>query len=155
MEPAQVDKDVDQGVVVSNGLSVAELGALNPQGNGLTVDAFSGGPLFVDLLVDFTIPVNLIAQAGTDAGRDSRGTTALGPLLVYDGADLACFFWEEQGADVPATLVGDEGGLGPEGVPERHRQSGLAQRQASLIEGELVTPRLAKGTAAKAFSQAA
>ena len=45
---AQVDQDVGEGILVGDGLGVAQLGALDAEFDGLAVDAFGGGALFVD-----------------------------------------------------------------------------------------------------------
>jgi hypothetical protein len=45
MEPlkhAQINESVDQGVEVSDGLAISQMGTLNPQGFSLAVDPFSG-----------------------------------------------------------------------------------------------------------------
>ena len=51
LQEAQVDQDVDQGVEVSDGGAVADVRALDAEGDGLAVDAFDGGALVVDVLV--------------------------------------------------------------------------------------------------------
>src|SRR6266496_6138035 len=48
LEGASIDDEVGQGVEAVNGVSVADLGALNAEGGGLAVDAFGGGPLAID-----------------------------------------------------------------------------------------------------------
>ena len=54
---AQVDQDVDQGVLVEDGLSIADLGPLDAEFLGPGVDAFGGHTLLVDIIVAVDQPV--------------------------------------------------------------------------------------------------
>ena len=54
---AQVDHDVDQGVLVEDGLSIADLGPLDAEFLGPGVDAFGGHTLLVDIIVAVDQPV--------------------------------------------------------------------------------------------------
>ena len=48
LQGTQVDQDVDEGVLVGDGLTVAQLGTFDVQFEGLAVDALCGGALLVD-----------------------------------------------------------------------------------------------------------
>jgi hypothetical protein len=61
LKGVQVDQDVGQRVGVGNRLTVAQLGSLDAEIDGLTVDAFGGGALLENGLIGFTVPVELIA----------------------------------------------------------------------------------------------
>ena len=89
MQAAQIDEGVDQGVEVSDGLPVAEMRALNAQGDGLTVDAFAGGALAVGLPIGVAAAVELVADASADAGGHGGRAAPFGPVLVVDGTDGA------------------------------------------------------------------
>jgi len=128
LQGTKVDQDVNEGVEVSDSLTVAEFGSLDAQSNGLRIDAFGGSTLIVDLFVDVTVPVELITKASADRGRHSGVTTALGPLLVVNGTGLSRLFRKEQGTSVSAAFVLDASGLGPENVFEGHGQAGLTER---------------------------
>lgn len=153
MQGAQVEEDVDQRVLVGNGLPVAQFGALDAQFDGLAVDAFVRRALLVDLLVSFSLAVELVADASANAGGDGGGAADLGPAFVVDGAMLTRLFGEEQGADVAPAWVVDEGCFGPEGVPERHRQPGFAQGRAVFVKGELVAAAFGEGDGGEAAVQ--
>ena len=94
LQGTQVDQDVDEGVLVGDGLTVAQLGAFDVQFEGLAVDALCGGALFVDGFEQVTFAVELVtdaaamaaAIAGSDAGGHSDQTPSLIPILVVDGA---------------------------------------------------------------------
>lgn len=94
MEGAQVDQDVNQAVLIGDGLKITNFGTFDPQSFGLTVDPFVSSPLLVDLFVKLTVPVKLIPDAGADAGGQGRDTAAFGPLLVLKGAGLIGLFGE-------------------------------------------------------------
>ena len=126
MQGAQVDQDVYEGVLIGDRLSVAQLGVLDTQRDGLTVDALGSSALFVNLFVSLAVSVKLVPDAGADAGRDG-GDATLGPVFVLDGAGLTGGLREQQRADVAAALVLEKRDFGDEGVLERHRQTGLAQ----------------------------
>ena len=134
LEGVQVYQHVDQSIVIGDGCATAQPGTLNTQGDSLAVDALGGGTLLVDFLVGDTVAVELVADAGADAGRQRRGAAPFGPVLVVDGADAIGDFREPQGAEVAATLVLEAGGATGEGMSEGHRQPGLAQGQALSVE---------------------
>jgi len=89
MKGAQVNQNINQSILVSDGLSIAEFGAFDTEFLGLGIDAFSGGALFVDLFVRFTVAVKLVADASADTGGEGRNASAFGPLFVLNGAVLS------------------------------------------------------------------
>ena len=117
LEGVQIDQNVSQGIVIGDGKAIAEFGALDPKMNRLAVDAFGGSALFVDRFVFFTLAIQLIAQASTRAGCQSGDAAALRPLGMLDRAGFTRTDWMEQRTDKPATLMGNERRLAPEGIP--------------------------------------
>ena len=72
MQGAQVDQHVDEGILVGDGLAVAQPGPLDTEFLGLGVDALGGRTLVVDGLVDVAIAVDLVADARADtSGKGS------------------------------------------------------------------------------------
>jgi len=61
----EIDEDVDQGVVVGNGLAVAEFGTFDSEGFGLGIDRFAGGTLDIELLAGIRVAIKLVAKATT------------------------------------------------------------------------------------------
>ena len=57
---SKVVEDVDQGVLVGDGLSIADLGPLDAEFLGPGVDACGGHTLLVDVLVDFIVAVDRV-----------------------------------------------------------------------------------------------
>jgi len=110
-EEAQVDERVDQGVAVGDGLTIAQMRALDAKGYGLAVDAFGGRALAIGVFVSRTLSIQGIAEPGTDAGGHHRGAATLGPAFVIDraGSTVGCVFSLKR-ADVLAALVFNEGG---------------------------------------------
>ena len=86
VQGAEVEQDVNQGVLIGDCLLVAESGALNPQSFGQGIDALGSSPLLIDLLVEVAVPIELIADTSAGAGGQLGDATALSPLLVIDGA---------------------------------------------------------------------
>ncbi len=120
-QQAQVDEQVDQGVLVGNGCAVTQMRALDAQIHGLTVDAFGGGTLAIDFLIGLALPIQGVAQAGADTGGQVGRTATLRPVAVIEGAGLSGGMWEEQGAGILAALVFDDGaGAVGKGQLERH-----------------------------------
>ena len=109
MQGPQVDQDVDQGVLVGDGLAVAQPGALDAEFLGLGVDALGGGALLVDFFEDGVVAVELVADACANAGGQG-GDAALGPVLMIDGTGFAGRLREDQGAGIAAALVLEAGG---------------------------------------------
>ncbi len=149
-EGAQVNQHVEQGVVVSNGRTIAQFRALDARGDGLTVDALRGSTLLVGLFVDVAVTVELVADTSADAGGERRGAAALGPLFVIDRASLARFLREKQWADVTGALVFNEASTRNILVLEWHGQASLADGQALFIEGEFVATALGEGDGGEA-----
>ena len=133
MQSAQVDQHVNERVLVRDGLTIAQPGALNAQRLGLGVDALGGRTLLVDILVDRALAVELMANARPDAGGQ-RGDAAFGPVLVLDRTGFTGWLWEDQGAGIADAFVFDAGGLAGEGEFEGHSQPGRTQGQALGIE---------------------
>ena len=134
VQGTKIDQNIDEGVLIGYGPTIAQSGALNTQFFGLGVDALGSSALLVDSLEEGTVAVELIADASADAGGKSGSTAAFGPVLVTNRADAGRDFREAQGTDVTAALVLEEGGTTSVGVSEGHRQSCFAQRQALGIE---------------------
>ena len=82
----EIDDDIDERILIGNGLAVAEVRTLNAQIDGLRVDAFGGGSLLVDLLILRALTIQLIAQASPDADGQGADTAAFGPIFVGDWA---------------------------------------------------------------------
>ena len=70
LQRAKVDQGVDQCVEVGDGRAIAQLGALDAEVDGLSIDALGGGALFVDLLVGLTVAVKLVTDACANAGGE-------------------------------------------------------------------------------------
>jgi hypothetical protein len=51
VQKAKIDEQVNECVLVGDGCAVAEVGALDAEGGGLSVDALDGGALVVDEFV--------------------------------------------------------------------------------------------------------
>ena len=119
MQGTQVDQHVDERILVGDGLTVTQPGALDAQFFSLGVDALGGGALLVDVLVDGTVAVDLVADASPDAGGQG-GDAALGPFLVLDGARFAGGLGKDEGTGVAAALVFDAGRATDVGVLEGH-----------------------------------
>ena len=88
LQKTEIDQRIDQGVDVGDGVAIAEHRAFNAKGNCLTIDSFGGGALVVNFFVDLALPVERIAEAGTNAGRHGNRTTALASAWVVNGARL-------------------------------------------------------------------
>ncbi len=116
LEGMQVYQHVDQGIVIGDGCAVAQLGTLDTQNHGLTIESLTGGALLVDVLVDGAVTVELIPDASADAGGKSGRTAAFGPVLVTNRAGAGRDFREAQRADVAATFVFEAGGATGKGV---------------------------------------
>ena len=133
VQGTQGEQDVDEGVLVGDGLAVAQPGALDAEFLGLGVDALGGGALLVDVLVDVAVAVDQVADARADAGGHG-GDAALGPFLVLGRTGSAGWLREEQRASVAAAFVFDAGSATDVGVLEGHSQPGLAQWPAPVIK---------------------
>jgi len=97
------------------------MGALNAKGHGLRVDAFDGGALAKDLLVQVAVAVESITQARADTGGHQGGTAAAFPVGVMNGAGALDRQGELEWADIFAALMFDDtGGAVGVGKLERH-----------------------------------
>jgi hypothetical protein len=76
VQSTEGDQHVDARVLIGDGVAVAQLGPLDTQLDSLGVDALGGGALLVDLLLDRTFAVELMAGASADAGGQG-GNAAL------------------------------------------------------------------------------
>jgi len=68
LEGVQVNQDISQGVVISDGSSIAQFGSLYAERHSLTVDSLGSGALFVNGFVFLAVPVKLITQARAGTG---------------------------------------------------------------------------------------
>jgi len=134
VQGTEIDQNIDEGVLIGDGPTIAQSGALNTQCFGLGVDTLGGSALLVDFLEEGTIAVELIADASADAGGESGSTATIGPSLVIHGADASRDFRVAQRTDVTPALVLEEGGTTSVGVSEGHRETCVAQGQALGIE---------------------
>ncbi len=81
-----VDREIDQRVEGANGADVARFGSLDAQVLGLAVDAFTGGALVVDDLVEGTLAIQGDAHQPTSFLVDVLDTAFLfAKLLVVAG----------------------------------------------------------------------
>src|SRR6266571_8454504 len=91
-----IGDEVDQGVAIADGLLVTQLGSLNAEAFGLTVDAFSRGPLPVESLVEGGSAVERHTHLGALFAVEVFDTArAFEKLLVVTG--LASGLRKEQG----------------------------------------------------------
>ena len=71
----QIDENINEGIVVGDGLFVTKLGAFDTQSERLGVDAFVGGALFIEQFVCLRIPVELVTDTGPDGGGHGGNAT--------------------------------------------------------------------------------
>ncbi len=103
-ERFSVDRDVDQGIEVTDRVDVTRFGPLNAEIFGLAVDAFTGGSLLIDSLVEGAIPIQSDAHESARLDVDVLDAAlAKGLLLMWTG--LARPSWIEQGAAVALGAV--------------------------------------------------
>jgi hypothetical protein len=135
MQGAQVDNHVDQGVLVGDGVGVAQVRRLDAEGKGLAVDSFSCAALVVELLVGDTLSVQLVADASADTGGNGGEAALLVPVGMVDGAVFTGRRRMEVWTAMPSHLVGDETVRRLlEGVEQGHGEAGSTQREAISIE---------------------
>ena len=65
---AQIDQDIDKGVLIGDGTLVAQVWPLNAEGNGLAVNPFHGAALIIEALKGNTLAVKFMASTGPDTG---------------------------------------------------------------------------------------
>jgi len=103
----EIEEQVDQGVAVGDGLTIAQLGPLDAQLDRLGVDAFAGRALAIHRLVLGAVAVKFVTGASA-GGSGERGEAALlGRVLVLDGAELASGLGKEQGTGIASAFVRD------------------------------------------------
>ena len=108
LERMQVDDNIDQGVDVGDGRTVAQMGTLDAQRKRLAVDALGGSALVVDLSELLAGAVKLIAKPRAHARGEGGETAALGPVDVGKRARLVGSFREEQRTGIAADLMRNE-----------------------------------------------
>ena len=124
LQEAQIDQEINEGVLVSNGWAVAQMRPLNAQGDGLRVDAFDGGALAIDLFVQVAVAVEGIAQAGADTDRHHGRAALLLGVGMMNGTAFRSGGLLAEGTHVFAALMFHEaGGAIGVGELERHRQA--------------------------------
>ena len=79
---------------------VANFGFFNSECHCLRVNAFGGRALFVNVFVGRAFAIQLIAQPGSDTGRDGGGTSAFVPVFMGDRTRFFLGFGIRQWADV-------------------------------------------------------
>ena len=127
VQEAEIDEQINEGVLVSDGFAIAKNGTLNAEGFGLGIDTLDGGALVVYTFVKIAVAVESVAEACTDRGRHhGRAATGL-PELVMSRASIRSSLRMKQWTDIFAALVFNEarGAIG-EGKLERHGQARLA-----------------------------
>jgi hypothetical protein len=123
VEQAQIDERVNQRIDVCDGTSVADVRALDAEGESLAVDALHGSALAVDIFVFVAIPVEGVTQPGTDAGGHHYRAAIFLPVFVVCRTPLGGTLGEAARTDILAALMRDDGD-GAIGVRElkRHDQ---------------------------------
>lgn len=121
----QVDQDIDECILIGDSLAVAEMWSFDAEGHGLAIDALDGAALAIQAFEVFTVAVKGVAQSRANARRHHRGAAAVLPILVTDRTLFTGRLWEEQRADVLATLMFHQTrGAVDKGELEGHRQTG-------------------------------
>ena len=88
LDEAQVDEEVNQRIAVGDGALVAQLGSLNTQSSGLSIEAFGGGALAVDVFEGFRVSVELVTDASAISQGQVDQTAPFRPAFVVDGTGL-------------------------------------------------------------------
>ena len=121
VQEAEIDEQINERVLVGNGLAIAKNRTLDAESFGLRVDALDGGALVVDEFVSVAGTVEGVAEAGTDAGGH-LGSAATGlPEFVMNRANVGSPFGMQERANIFATFMFDQtrGAVG-EGKFEGH-----------------------------------
>ena len=135
LQEVQIDQEVNERVLVRNGGAVAQVRPLNAQSDGLRVNAFDGGALPIDLLVQLAVTVEGVPQASADTDRHHGGAALLFGVGMMKGTAFLSGGLLAEGTHILAALMFHEaGGAIGEGELERHRQASGAQGQARGIE---------------------
>ena len=103
LQATQINQHINEGVLVGNGVLVAETWSLNTQFDSLLVDALGSGTLFIDVLIEWMVVVNLVTQSCARTGRDTMGASAFRPVLVLNRT--ACIFLPQERTNVVPTLM--------------------------------------------------
>jgi hypothetical protein len=118
----------------------------------LTVDAFGGGALIVDLVVEIAVAINLVALTGAYTRIQIGETAAFSPPLVIHRADIRRPLGILKWAGIAALLMRDQRPARCISMLERYGQAHFAERRPSVSKVRL-GPRLVQGTAAKTDCQ--
>ena len=123
LEQAEIDQGIRECVEIGDGIAIAKVRVFNAQSDCLAIDAFGGRALSVDLFVGLTLPIQRIAQAGTDAGRHGNRTATFVSAFMMKGTRLFDEFvldiLGEERADILAAFVFDD----------RHRTVSVCEKE--------------------------
>jgi hypothetical protein len=96
LQATQVNQDIEQRVLVGDGPLVAQFGTFNAQVEGLAVDAFASGALFVKLFVLITVAIQFVTHTiAKTSGQSGDAALLLAralPVFVSNRADRPRFF---------------------------------------------------------------
>ena len=84
LQKAQIDEQIDQGVLVGDGGAIAQVRALDAEMNGERIDALDGGALFVNIGVERAVAIKGVTKASAGAGGHHGSATAVRPAFVID-----------------------------------------------------------------------
>lgn len=101
MPEAQVDEDV----VIGDGMAIPQMRALDAERDGLAVDALDGGAFPIQGFVEVALAVKLVAEPCPDASEHHGRMPTFFPLRVADGARLAGGLKKEQRTNVLAAFM--------------------------------------------------
>ena len=86
LQRAQIDQNIDQGILIRDRVSVANFGPFNPEFDRLGIDPFGRRALFVDLFIRWVFAIQLMAEPGADTCREGGVTASGRPFHMFDGA---------------------------------------------------------------------
>ena len=95
MQSPEIDEDIDEGVLVGNGLFVAQFGAFDAQSQGLGVNPLVGRALVVEQFIGLRVTVELVTDTSPNSGGHGGDTAAFGPVFVVDRAGRGGGFREK------------------------------------------------------------
>ncbi len=72
LQEAQVDQEIDQGLLAGDSLTVLQMGMLDAEVEGLRIDAFTRGALTIDFLVPLTVPIEGVDEYSSPFRSPSR-----------------------------------------------------------------------------------
>lgn len=152
LESTQIEKDINERVLVGDRALVAQLGSLDAKFFGKRVDAFGGRALVVKSFVGITLSVELIAKASACARGNFSLATTFGPVGMGNGTALPSGFWVKKGRGISFKGVRNKSVFLLEvGAFEREREVRLTERSALFIEGASIVG-LAQRNSGKATS---